>query len=532
MSRQTLLDGRLIGLEKESLRVESGGGISLTDHPHAFGSALTNPHITTDYSEALLEIVSPPVDSPEAALQFIEQAHRFIYPRLTGGETIWATSMPCVLNGDESIRVGEYGNSNAGRMKHAYRQGLGLRYGKSMQAIAGVHFNYSFPKTFWKSWAESAKFSGSLVEFTTDEYFHMTRNLLRVGWLVPYLFGASPAVCTSFLKDGEPLPGMKRFGKHTCYEPQGTSLRMGDIGYVYRKDSTVPVVRVDYNSLDGYLADLLDLIETPDERYEKLGLRGADGEFHQLSTNRLQIENEYYSSVRPKQIPDNGEMPLLAMARSGIRYLELRSVDVNVFEPVGVCLDQIRFLEVLMLQSLLSESPPMSTKDLDRVSANMSFVAHRGRDPELQLVDGSDRSLSVSDWGESLLEGMQPAAAFLDSATGGEHYATALAAQMAKMRDPELTPSARVLREMHEHHGSFFDFAMAWSQRHAEHLGSGQNDSDQLFTDAADRSLIKLAEIEAASEGSLESYLNQYFSQLGSEELSRLRRRSEKPATV
>ena len=520
---QLVTDGRLIGLEKESLRVQADGGIAQSGHPLALGAALTNPHITTDYSEALLEIVSPPMESGASAIEFLDDAHRFLYPRLPDGETIWATSMPCVLSGNDSIRVGEYGQSNTGVMKHVYRRGLGLRYGKSMQAIAGVHFNFSLPDTFWQSWFDALGSEGSVQAFKTTEYFHMTRNLLRLGWLVPYLFGASPAVCTSFLSDGKPLPGMKRYGDHTCYEPFGTSLRVGDIGYVYRKDAAKPKIRVSYNDLDSYIADLLSLIEEPDEQYAAIGLVGDDGMPNQLSLNRLQIENEYYSSVRPKQIPDSGEMPLLAMARRGIRYLELRSIDINVFEPAGVGVEQVHFLETMMLYSLLRESPPMSHADIDRVSENMTATAHRGRDPALKLRDEQSEQRSVRDWGLELMDAMSFAATMLDQSTGTDHYSLSLELQRQKFLEPELTPSARVLREMHDNHSSFYDFAWSWSGQHENVFKKDQASRDEYFVAAADRSFAKLAEIESESIGSFDDYLERYFEQLQSADLARFR---------
>ncbi|MBX2824470.1 MAG: glutamate--cysteine ligase [Gammaproteobacteria bacterium] len=520
-----VVDGRHVGVEKESLRVRNDGSLSPDPHPPALGSALTHPYITTDFSEALLEVVTPPLASVDAAIDFLGDLHRFIYPRLPENETIWATSMPCVVRGDDSIPVGNYGNSNAGRMKRIYRHGLGLRYGKVMQTIAGVHFNYSWPDAFWPAWQEQLSSGENTQVFVTSQYFNVTRNLLRIGWLVPYLFGASPAVCRSFLGDDTLLPGMKNFKGRTAYDPYGTSLRMGDIGYQYRKDLEIPI-HVCYNDLDSYVRDLHRLITTEHPDYAELGQKDANGRYQQLNTNVLQIENEYYSSVRPKQIPDDGEMPLLAMARRGIRYLELRSVDVDVFEPVGVSPAQLRFLEIFMLYALLDDSPPMQQQDLDAISANMSAVAHRGRQPDLQL-QREGKSITLKDWGLALMDQMSGVAECLDAQTGTTLYTDTLRQQRQKMLDPETTPSARVLREMIDGFDSFAEFARSWSLAHAQTLATPVTASvESMLDDLSSESLQRQLETEAADEVALDTYLENYFRQLAEPELKSDRARS------
>jgi glutamate--cysteine ligase len=254
-----LLSGGLIGLEKESLRVNRKGGIAQTPHPRVLGSALTNPYVTTDYSEALLEFITPPFAEPAAALKFLRDAQKFVYDRLQD-EILWATSMPCVLIGEANIPIAYYGESNAGKMKTVYRRGLGYRYGRVMQVIAGVHFNYSVPDAFWPVFQELEGASGPLQAFINDRYFGMIRNLQRFGWLVSYLFGASPAVCKSFM-GGKPTH-MPVFNDNTYYEPYATSLRMGDIGYQNRKEDETGV-KACYDSLDSYVASLTCAIGTP-----------------------------------------------------------------------------------------------------------------------------------------------------------------------------------------------------------------------------------------------------------------------------
>ena len=136
------------GIERECLRVTAEGTLAQTPHPRALGSALTHPSITTDYSEALLEFITPVSRDIDETLDILARIHGFVYRQL-GDELLWSSSMPCIVSGDAGIPVARYGQSNVGRMKTVYRYGLGHRYGRLMQAIAGVHYNFSMPEAYW-----------------------------------------------------------------------------------------------------------------------------------------------------------------------------------------------------------------------------------------------------------------------------------------------------------------------------------------------------------------------------------------------
>jgi glutamate--cysteine ligase len=294
-----IIQGGRKGVEKESLRVTPDGRIALTPHPRALGSALTNDNITTDYSEALIELVSPTFRTSWELLQYLLDLHQFVYQHL-GDELLWATSMPSIIDGDADIPIAQYGRSNIGRMKSVYRNGLGIRYGRMMQAISGVHFNYSFPEKMWDAWADLVHSRERGQPFISDRYFHLLRNYRRHGWLVLYLFGVSPVVCDSFLRGRDVT--LKRLSKDTSYEPHATSLRMSDLGYRNRNQAGLSV---SVNSLDEYVRDLSRAITTPHAAYEKLGVE-VNGEWRQLNANILQIENEYYSFIRPKRVARSG----------------------------------------------------------------------------------------------------------------------------------------------------------------------------------------------------------------------------------
>jgi glutamate--cysteine ligase len=503
-----LRTGITVGLERECLRVAPDGVIAFTPHPRALGSALTHPWITTDYSEALLELVTPPFGSPPEVLDFLRDLHLFVYRRIHP-ELLWAGSMPCILAGEQNIPIAEYGTSNRGRMKHVYRVGLGHRYGRVMQVIAGVHFNCSFADGFWEAWQAALGQGGRLRSFRDDGYMGLIRNLQRFGWLVPYLFGSSPAVCRTFL-DGRPTR-MAEFDESTYYEPYATSLRMGNIGYQNRREEGVGV-KACYDSLGAYIKSLKHAIETPGLLWEEIGVV-VDGEYRQLNANILQIENEYYSTVRPKQILEDLEKPTLALKRRGIRYIELRSPDVNVFEPLGVDEDQLRFLEAFVLLCLLVDSPAIRLQERCEIDRNLEKVAHRGRDPELRLLRNG-LGLPLQAWAGELLEAMDPLCTVLEQARGGA-YRQVLAAQRSKVADPELTPSARVLAEMRAHGESFHGFARRQAEGHRRHLGKlalTPGREAQLEQEAA-ASLVRQAAIEAADDVDFGAFLDRYFSQ-------------------
>ncbi len=502
------LRGRLIGLEKESLRVSAEGKIAQTPHPPALGSALTHPYITTDYSEALLELITPPLASVTELLEFLRKTHVFVYQNI-GDEFIWATSMPCVIAGDASIPIARYGSSNAGRMKHIYRQGLGHRYGRTMQAIAGTHFNYSYSDEFWHVYRQLLGMDKPLRQFVDEQYFCLIRNLLRVGWVVPYLFGASPAVCASFFAGGKP-PAMQLLGKGTYYEPFATSLRLGDIGYQNKKEVDSGV-RVCYDDLQAYVKCLRRAISTPHPRYEAMGVK-VDGEYRQLNSNILQIENEYYSSVRPKQIVGVLEKPVNALAARGVRYLELRSPDVDAFEPVGIGRTSIIFFEALLLYCLLGDSPTISDEERAGIDANLAAVAHRGRDPQLRL-QRAGAALPLRQWGLEICEQMQGVCALLDRAHATDEYSRVLQLQREKFLDPQTTPSARMLAELNASGESFFDFALRKSLAHQAALRAATlAEPDQaFFRELAATSQAEQRRMETEDSVDLDTYLQNYF---------------------
>jgi glutamate--cysteine ligase len=506
-SRQRgVLQGGLKGVEKESLRVMDDGHVAQTMHPATLGSALTHEHITTDYSEALIELVTPPFAHSWQLLQYLCDLHQFVYRHL-GDELLWATSMPCIVGGDADIPIARYGRSNIGRMKEVYRHGLSWRYGRMMQAISGVHFNYSFPEHFWSALAEALQLHRVDGDFTAAQYFALLRNYRRYGWLILYLFGNSPAVCGSFVRGRE--HSLRELAPGTWYEPHATSLRMSDLGY---RNKNQAGVQISVNSLNDYMRDLSAAVSTPHPEYEKIGIE-VNGEYRQLNANLLQIENEYYSYIRPKAVTRSGERPTQALRRAGVEYVEFRALDVSAFDPVGVNQNKLRFVEAFAALCVLKESEPIGTGEQQELDANHAVVAHQGRAPGLQL-NNSGRSVEMRTWALELIDSMRGICELLDEGDPQRPYAAALELQESKINDPELTPSARSLVELRSTGESFSQFALRMSRTHkAYFLDLYPPNEARLGEFAAEsaESIEKQARIEASDRTTFEQFLAEYF---------------------
>ena len=480
------------GIEKESLRALPGAALALTPHPAALGSALTHPHITTDFSESQLELITGVHAGVEDCLHELAEIHQFTYHalRALGEEMMWVSSMPCGLPTDETIPLGRYGASNVGRAKSVYRMGLGHRYGRRMQTISGIHYNWSMPGV------------------SSDEYFGLIRNFRRHAFLLLVLFGASPAVCSSFVAGRE--HALQQLSERTMYMPHGTSLRMGRLGYQSDAQSTLAV---SYNSLEGYGTSLQEALTRPYPPYEQVGIRNPGGDYNQMATSLLQIENEFYSTIRPKRVIFPGERPLHALRERGVEYIEVRLMDLDPFEPIGIAAPTIRFLDVFLLHCLLSDSPPDTPQEIAELGRNQHRVAARGREPGLTLEQGGRERL-LSDWGLQLLDDCLPIAQELDAVHGGDAYARSVAAARAGLLAPHTLPSARVLRSIEqEFGGSFTAFAESRSvQARADLLERSFPAAVHARYEAAStESVQEQQRIEAADTMPFDVYREQYL---------------------
>jgi glutamate--cysteine ligase len=477
------------GIEKESLRVRPDGALAAGPHPVALGSALSHPHITTDFSESQLELITGVHGSADACIADLTEIHQAVHHAIDE-ELLWGASMPCRLPADADIPIGRYGTSNVGRAKSVYRMGLSHRYGRHMQTISGIHYNFSLPE-----------------QLSNASYFALIRNFRRHSWLLLYLFGASPAVCASFVAGR--AHELERLSEDTLYLPHATSLRMGRLGYQSDVQSSLAV---SYNSLESYAASLQEALTRPHPAYEAIGIRDGD-DYRQLATSLLQIENEFYGTIRPKRVIGPGERALCALRERGVEYVEVRLMDINPFCAVGITAGTMRFLDVFLLHCLLRESPPDTPQELAALVGNTQRVAARGREPGLRLAHGSEEVKLVG-WGNAILAECAPIAAALDAAIGGNAHGEAVASAVAALSDPAATPSARVLDAMARDHGnSHVRFVLAQSLAHRNAILELPFPADvvERYARLADESTAEQRRIETADTLPFETYRQLYL---------------------
>jgi glutamate--cysteine ligase len=486
------LRGMRRGIEKESLRALPSGALALTPHPAALGAPLTHPHITTDFSESQLELITGVHAGVEGCLAELTQIHQFVYRTLAaaGDERLWVGSMPCGLPTDETIPLGVYGASNIGRAKSVYRMGLGHRYGRRMQTISGIHYNWSLPG------------------LGNAEYFALIRNLRRHAFVLLQLFGASPAVCSTFVAGRE--HGLQTLSEFTRYLPHATSLRMGRLGYQSEAQATLAV---SYNSMDSYTDSLHEALTRPYPAYEKIGIRNLGGEYNQLATTLLQIENEFYGTIRPKRTIRSGERPLHALRERGVEYIEVRCMDLDPFVPVGIAPATMRFLDVFLLHCLLADSPPDTPAEIAALGRNQQRTASHGREPGLRL-EREGQVVLLTDWAAELLQQCAPIATALDAVHGGSAYADAVAAARAGLAEPSTLPSARVLSTMQrDFGGSYTGFIKAQAEQTRNHLLALPWSAEQqaAFEAMARASAAQRLAIEAADKLDFETFRQAYL---------------------
>lgn len=492
------------GIERETLRITSEGQLATTMHPAALGSTLTHPLITTDYAEALMEFITPVSTSISTTLAQLRDVHRFSYQHI-GEEYLWPLSMPCYLNDTSDIRLAQFGKSHVGRMKTVYRQGLTHRYGAVMQTISGVHFNWSVSDELWPLLA-AADGRENNSDYRSERYFGLIRNFKRWAWVIPYLFGASPVLCKSFLKHSSANLDFHELSSGMVYVPHATSLRMSDLGYTNKEQAAL---KITYNSLDDYVAGLRRAVFTRSEQFANIGVRNGEL-WQQLNANILQIENEFYSPIRPKRVTESGETPTQALERAGIQYIEVRALDVNPFSDVGITAEQMRFLDLFLLFCLFTDSPELNIECQQATEKNVNKIVLRGREPGLTLTDEAGE-LSVQQRLQHLFAELEKLATLFASESA--EYQQALEEFAPGIDNPEATFSARLLR-MYEEASKVYQHVgmrLAVDYRNALMNSAFEYYSEADFQKMAAESLAEQAEIEAKDTGSFGDFLTAYF---------------------
>ncbi len=492
------------GIEKESLRVTPDGTLALTPHPHALGSSLTHGSITTDYSESLLEFVTGIHTNISELLQELHDIHHFTYQHI-GNEKLWVNSMPCIVESEEKIPIARYGPSNIARMKEIYREGLHHRYGSLMQTIAGIHYNFSLPEEFWNALVKQDD-SKTVRDYKSTRYFGLIRNYHRLSWATVYLFGASPAVCQTFLNDREHF--LTPLHRHTFYGPNATSLRLSNLGYSNEAQNDICI---NYNNVGSFVRSLRHAIQTSYPPYERIGIK-TNGDYRQLNSNLLQIENEFYASIRPKRVARSGQSPSRALCLGGVEYVEIRNIDLNPFVPIGIDAECIRFYDLLLLACLLLDSPEMDDAEFQMSCRNQQEMVMNGRNPDarIMLADGERNS---HDQMHELLDALSPLAELLDALDDSINYRLSLQAQRLRIDDSDLTPSGQIAEKVINNEESFFEFAMNLAEESEHYFKNTQLDEEtsRKFKQMSENSHQAQKDIESSDSMSFDDFLIDYF---------------------
>ncbi|WKY46304.1 bifunctional glutamate--cysteine ligase GshA/glutathione synthetase GshB [Eubacteriaceae bacterium ES3] len=363
-----------IGLERESLRVTHEGKLSLTAHPEIFGDKLTNPYITTDFSESQVEMITPVFDSCAEACDFLEALTDIVLYEISNqDEWLWPQSMPCAIDDEEKIPIAVY-QGISGEKAYQYRKELKEKYGGKRQLISGLHYNFSFNEEMLKFLWVKLSPDESYQSFLDRIYLKTVRNYLKYRWLVIYLTGASPAIHKSY--DTEQISSMSDIGSEGYSFKNGISMRNGSTtGYKNRID-----LYPDYSTLDSYIKSVQKFI--------------GNGEISEAK--------ELYSQIRLKA--SDPQNPLDSLQKDGIKYLEIRTLDLNPFEKRGISKTDCEFLNLLMLFCLLEGETLYPTWQQEAM-LNEVNVAEHGLDESLELLD-HQKWTSRQGWSEDILEKM------------------------------------------------------------------------------------------------------------------------------
>lgn len=481
-NKEQLLVEVKFGLERENQRVSSNGELALTPHPIEFGDKLENERITTDFSESQIEIITPPCNSAEEVYDELNKINTEVEKSI-GNELLWPLSMPPKLPIENDIPIASFSNTENGKYKEIYRKGLALRYGKKMQMISGIHYNFSFGEGMINFLYNKFGEDTDKRAFVDKIHFQVARNFLRYSWMLIYLFGASPSChstyysvinkeidvvhdccprCAKIIKnvDEDTLTNHTNENKfsHVCVAQMNqyaTSLRVSRFGY----SNSLKSMNIYFNNLEEYSEKIRKMISTEDDEYSKLGIY-QDGTQIQLNGNILQNENEFYSSIRLKQPMKEGETPLEALENRGVDYVELRILDLNPFEKLGLSLEQMNFIHIFMLFCLFEPSPLISEKEHSNINSNHHLVSLFGRKENLKLQTYDDIPINLKTWAEDLFEKLTTIANFIDSFKGDNIYIKSVEKEKLKLYDISLLPSERINREMESNNENYLEFGI------------------------------------------------------------------------
>lgn len=386
VNARPFIDQARFGIEREGQRVDLAGNLAKTDHPAIFGDRSYHPYIQTDFSETQTEMITPVTDSIPELFQYLAAVYDVTARSIPKEEMIWPLSMPSALpEKDEEIIIAKLKNFE----DVLYRRYLAKEYGKRKQMVSGIHFNFEFGDELLRTLFSHQEEFQDFSEFKTELYLKTARNFMRYRWMITYLFGASPmSEKNYFLDESHPQEPVR-------------SIRNSALGYTNH-----PNVKVSYASMKQYLADIERMIEE----------------------GKLSEEKEFYTPLRFR-----GGKKVADLATTGVRYIELRNIDLNPYARLGINPEQVRFLQLFLMYMLWTEEK----EDCDQWVAEGTT-----RNNKVALEQPSDQT-EFHQEGREILEGMKQMLVELDWLDSLYLVEEAL----TQMDHPEQTLAAKLYQE-------------------------------------------------------------------------------------
>ncbi|MAR95811.1 MAG: glutamate--cysteine ligase [Gammaproteobacteria bacterium] len=473
------------GIEKEFFRVNLDGFISKRPHPELLGSSLTNKFITTDFAEAQLELVTPVFEDIKSLYDFLYSLHIFVAQNIEDDEMLWPFSMPPKIKDESDINLGYYHQSSIGLLKHVYRKGLKVRYGPTMQCVSGMHYNFSVSPDSFSIFTQSDD-----QKVTDDAYLGLIRNFKKLYWFILSQFGQTNIVDKSFIKGRK--HNLEKLNNEDMYLKDATSLRMSEIGYQSKAQHNLGIK---YNSLEGFLNKTKKAITVPYPEFEKKGLKDSDGSYHQISDGIIQIENEYYDSIRPKRSASNNKdmRPYDLLKNFGIEYVEIRGIDLSPHDITGISKYDIKFLDLFLIYCLINDSPNISSEEKNLIDINDHTAIYYGKDDNKSIYMNGDK-INIGEGKKRIFEDLKELAIFFDDS---EEY-------LNSIEHVKNSTKGEMIDKTHHQNG------LDTAKNNLDILKSGSNRNINSIKKEAELSLDKLNNLPTNSTEEMEEFVKNY----------------------
>ncbi|BGI51505.1 MAG: glutamate--cysteine ligase [Buchnera aphidicola (Ceratovacuna japonica)] len=428
------------GIERESIRIDKNGNFSKKMHPKSLGEPLTHKWITTDFSENLIELITPKIKNVNELITFLKDIYTYTIKNLDS-EMLWPLSIPPYYPKNENIiKIAKYGNSYEGRKKELYRIGLKNRYGTYKNIISGIHYNFSLSIEFWKKYNKKKKINKNII---SKGYMHIIRNYYRFGHLISYIFGSSPYISKkiNIKKSIYKKKYYLKENKDILYSKWSTSLRNSNI---INNNNIKKKINIKFNSLSEYIKKVKKALNTKDKEFKKIKNTKKDKK-KQINNNIIQLENELYIQIRPKQNTKKDETQLNALEKRGIKYIEIRSLDVNPFSYIGIKKYQILFLDLFLIWCTLTKSPYIKKKEMKKININWENICIKGKKPGQKVYIYKRKEIFIKN-GLKILKEIKKIAKILDSNTKLKEYEKSCKKIKKILKNRELTYSSRITK--------------------------------------------------------------------------------------